>query len=460
MKCSKCLKHLGILMATLAMSVVLGFAQNKLPIQTDAPLRLTVTPNVSSSIVMETLPQATCVLHAEGASDEEHRLKLFADDQGMVRFNVRPSAESDKKARFEVDCAANGKVATFPLHLLASFSPTADMPSPVPETRKLQPGASVRAALTEDEAFNLGSDELAKRGYPLRPDENQTPGAFDAWLKTVTRPSRFVAPRLVARPEVRHSPRITNGTENSNNWSGFELNGGGNVYDWVMGEWQVPTVSPESNQHIYSALWIGLDGDGTTDLVQAGTEQEITDISFWGFIHFDFTSFYGWTEFLPQQPFEQVIPNFTVAPGDQILAQVYVGDPGSPGASLSGGYGIFWVENVTRAEHTTIYTSRCAASFWGVCFNWTNVGGSEAEWIMERPTLTVNGQQSLPDLANYGVAFMDKAAAHIANSGPFFMGAQGGAPFLQISMFNGNDLLSDVSKVTFDEMKFVWHNFH
>jgi hypothetical protein len=458
MKSSNCLKKGGILMATWAMGAVLGFAQNTLPIQSDPPLGFTVTPNLSSPIVMKTLPQATCVLHAEGASDEEHQLKLFADDQGIVRFNVRPSAESDKPARFEVDCAASGKVAKFPLHLLASSSPTADMPLPKPETRQLQLGASLRAALTEDEALNLSSDELAKRGYPIRPDESQTPGAFDAWLRTVTRPSRFVAPRLVPRPEVRHSPRITNGTENSNNWSGFELNGGGNVYDWVMGEWQVPTVSPESSQHIYSALWIGLDGDGTADLVQAGTEQEITDINFFG-IHFDFTSFYGWTEFLPQQPSEQVIPNFTVAPGDLILAQVYVGDPGSS-ASLSGGYGIFFVENVTRAEHTTIYTSRCAASLWGICLNWTKVGGSEAEWIMERPTLTVNGQQSLPDLANYSVALMSNAAAHIVNAGPFFMGAQGGAPFLQISMFNGNDLLSDVSPVTFDEMKFVWHNFH
>lgn len=456
MKSSNCLKFLGTLIATLAMSEALGFAQNKLPIQTEPPLRLTVTPKVSSPIVMKTLPQATCVLHAEGASDDEHRLKLFADDQGMVRFNVRPSAKSDNGARFDVDCAANGKITTFQLHLLSSFSPTADMPAPKPESPKLQPGASVRGALTQDEAFNLGSDELAKRGYPLRPDGNQAPEAFDAWLKAVTKPSRFVAPRLVARPEIRHGPRITNGTENSSNWSGFELNGGGNIYDWVMGQWQVPTVSPESNQHVYSALWIGLDGDGTTDLVQAGTEQEITDITFWG-INFDFTSYYGWTEFLPQQPTEQVIPNFTVAAGDLIMAQVWVGDPGSS-ASLSGGYGIFWVENVTRAEYTTIYTSRCAVSFWGVCLNWTNVGGSEAEWIMERPTLTVNGQQSLPDLANYGVAFMDSAAAHITNAGPFFMNFQG-APFQQISMFNGNDLLSDVSAVTFDEMEFVWHNF-
>ena len=99
------------------------------------------------------------------------------------------------------------------------------------------------------------------------------------------------------------------------------MRGGANTYDWVMGEWYVPSVSPETNTHVYSAFWIGLDGDpnnGTAcicgDLVQDGTEQEITNIDF-GWIAFNMTSYYAWTEFLPQQQSEQVIPYFTVNPG-------------------------------------------------------------------------------------------------------------------------------------------------
>lgn len=454
MKRNDGLKMLGALIASVLISAPTGFAQNGLSIQTARPIRLTVAPKASSAITMKTIPQATCVLHAEGATDAEHQLKLFADDEGIVRFHVRPSAETDKAAHFQVDCAADGKINTFPLHLRSSSLPTADMPPPPAEMeiKKVHPGASVRAALTNDEALNLGSDELANRGYPLRPDQDKAPEAFGAWLKAVTKPARFVAPRLVPRLEVTHSPRVTNAYETSNNWSGFELRGGNN-YDWVMGEWYVPSVSYETNRHVYSAYWIGLDGDGTSDLVQAGTEQEITDIVFWG-SHFDFTSYYGWTEFLPQQPTEQVISNFTVNPGDLILTQVWVGNPGSS-ASLAGAYGIFSVENVSRSEYTTIYTSRCNASIWGICLVWTNVGGTEAEWIMERPT--VNG--ALPDLANYGTTYMYNSYAHISNAGPYFMNYDG-ATYQQISMYNGSDLLSTTWPVTSSTMGFSWYNFH
>jgi hypothetical protein len=43
---------------------------------------------------------------------------------------------------------------------------------------------------------------------------------------------------------------------------------------WVHGRWHVPAVVGEFNRQTYSALWVGLDGDGTTDLVQAGTESD------------------------------------------------------------------------------------------------------------------------------------------------------------------------------------------
>ena len=65
-------------------------------------------------------------------------------------------------------------------------------------------------------------------------------------------------------------------------------------------------------------------------------------------IHFDFTTFYGWTEFLPSQAAETVLPNFTVTPGDLMFTEVWVGNSGqSP--SLSGLYAIAFVEDI-RSE--------------------------------------------------------------------------------------------------------------
>jgi hypothetical protein len=309
------------LVASMLISVPQGFAQNQ-----SEPVRLTVAPNASSRITMQTLPQATCLLHAEGDKSAEHSFKVFADDEGKVRFQVSPSAASDQTAQFAVDCTAAGKSATFALDLRPNAVPTTDMPAPQADVRKPQPGDVMRPALSKADAMRLSIDELAKRGYPIRPDATQAPEAYATWLKAVTKPSRLVDARQVARTEIQHvKPATASNFETSSNWSGFELRGSNGAYDLVEGEWYVPTVYYETNAHTYSAYWIGLDGDGTSDLWQAGTEQEIQDIYILG-LHFDFTNYYAWTEFLPPQGTEQVLPNFSVAPGDLMFTEVWVGN--------------------------------------------------------------------------------------------------------------------------------------
>jgi hypothetical protein len=203
------------LIASMLMSAPQGFAQNvsqnSAGSNQSEPVRLTVVPNASSRIVMKTLPQATCVLHAEGDSAAEHSFKTFADDEGNIRFQVRPSAESDQTAQFAVDCTAAGKSSTFALNLRPSSVATFDMPAPQPEVRTPQPGDVIRPALTKADATRLSVDELAKRGYPIRPDAKQAPEAFATWLKAVTKPSRLVDARQVSRPELRHVKPVRGG---------------------------------------------------------------------------------------------------------------------------------------------------------------------------------------------------------------------------------------------------------
>jgi hypothetical protein len=328
-----------------------------------------------------------------------------------------------------------------------------DMPTPAADVRTPQPGDVIRPALTKTDALHLSSDELTKRGYPIRPDAKQAPSALATWLKAVTKPSRLVSSRQVARPEVRHVPQAqASNFETSGNWSGFELRGATGTYDLVMGEWYVPMVYYETNAHTYSAYWIGLDGDGTSDLWQAGTEQEIQDIYILG-LHFDFTNYYGWTEFLPAQPTEQVLPNFTVTPGDLMFTEVWVGNSGAS-PSLAGSYAIATVEDISRGEYTTIYNCR-GTSVFGICLNvnQTKIGGSEAEWIMERPT--VGG--SLPDLADYSYSYMYDAYALQSNG--YWMNYDG-ANNQQIFMYNGNDVLSGVYPSSTSTMLFYWFNWH
>jgi len=408
------------------------------------PLRYTVAPSVPTEITMTTLPNASCALHRENDADPANQLKLYADPQGVIRFHTLPSAESEIPAAVVIDCNANGQVESYPLQLRSHSKPTSDMPSPPAGLRKALPGgAHVRPALVGDEALRLSEEELVSRGYPLRPDPDQAPDAFDAWRRAVSVPATFVEPALVARPEVTHAGRIrqgaiTNGAETTGNWSGFELQKIYGSYNWVNGMWYVPYVTATPNTHAYSAFWIGLDGDGPTDLVQAGTEQEILDISTWG-AHFTFSTYYAWTEFLPTQKVEQQVSGLAVHPGDTISVQVWVGDMNAS-PNLNGAYCIFHIQNLSNAQYTTVYTPRGS----------TAIDGSEAEWVMERPT--VNG--SLPYLANYGTVNMYSASARKAD-GTGFVAYQGDTN-AQITMMNGSHILSTVTPLNTYTMTFRW----
>jgi hypothetical protein len=95
-----------------------------------APRRYTVAPHIHTPVTIRTLPHAVCCVHAEGDSVPKHSLKVYADGEGVVRFHIQPSSATHDIARLEVDCAANGRVVRYPLHLRVSLEPTAEMPSP------------------------------------------------------------------------------------------------------------------------------------------------------------------------------------------------------------------------------------------------------------------------------------------------------------------------------------------
>ena len=264
----------------------------------------------------------------------------------------------------------------------------------------------------------------------MRPNPDEVPKAFNAWLRCVSMPGYRVEPHLVSNPDVTHGKRKQHAPANSSNWCGFELLrspvlsptiGGGiglsEPYDWVSGTWHVPFVTSEPATKTFSALWVGLDGDGTT-----------------------------WTEFLPQQPTEQVISNFTVNPGDEIFTEVWVGT-GDSEPFLSGASGRFFIMNLSTGAFASLSTARAP----------TTVSGREAVWIMERPT--VGG--SLPDLANYGSAVIYNASARKVNSPRY----QGFVPYLGArnktdTMVNGADRLSTVTAIDSNSRRFDWKAFN
>jgi len=412
--------------------------------ETAPVIRYTAPPGISTEVEMRVQPNASCTLRRDDGVESQENLKLYADPNGVIRFHVRPSAESDRVLKLVIECEVEGGIVRYPLELRSSTRSISDAPMP-PSRRRWtrQEGAYVRPALSENDLLRLPDEDLLERGYPIRPNPEDAPEAFNSWRRAVSAPAAFIEPQLVSRPDITHGlVSIVHGPASSNNWSGFELRGAG-PYDWVSGSWIVPPVSGELNTTTYSAFWIGLDGDGTSDLVQDGTEQDNVNIDF-GFVQLTFSTFYAWTEFLPQQPTEQQITNFPINPGDSIFSEVWVGNAGSS-PTLSGAFGVFFFENTTTSQYTYIYTPVGS----------TVVGGSEAVWIMERPTVSGN----FPDLADYGSATMSHAYARRANSPKNYVAYQGDTN-LQITMVNGSDTLSTVSPVDAFSMSFSWQAFH
>ena len=70
MKCIR-IAPLAAVIASLLIGVPSGIAQSE-PSNLNPAVRLTVSPNTSSFVSMKTLPQAICVLHAEGDNAAEH----------------------------------------------------------------------------------------------------------------------------------------------------------------------------------------------------------------------------------------------------------------------------------------------------------------------------------------------------------------------------------------------------
>jgi len=159
-------------------------------------------------------------------------------------------------------------------------------------------------------------------------------------------------------------PHLRGHTVTSLNWSGYAITSATNT--GVEGTWVIPSVSGQPDPG-YSSSWVGIGGYSSNDLIQAGTEQDISGGR---------ASYYAWWEILP---FPETRISMTVHPGDTMLVQVY-----TVGLKRSSNWVIVIKDQTTSATFTKKLTY--SSSF------------SSAEWIEEAPT--VNGQ--IAPLADFG----------------------------------------------------------
>jgi hypothetical protein len=274
-------------------------------------------------------------------------------------------------------------------------------PQPPPDAARptvltLSNGIEVRtfAPPADFDPLTADDDTLLRNGFPPRPAEGAHLGRYTQVVDRLRGKFNYVQPTLRVNTDRFHGPRqrpeqAQAGTETSTNWSGGVVFApAGQSFSWVQGDWVIPNVdAPTENQWYYCASWIGIDGDGSGDVCQAGVECEVyrTGTSVTRII-------YPWWEWFPNP--EVQITNFPVSPGDLITALLCAG----PGAGATNATIFF--SNRTTGDSTSIgFTAPAGKS----------LVGNSAEWIVEAPT--VDGQQSA--LADYGQVFFNVCDAFL-----------------------------------------------
>jgi hypothetical protein len=368
----------------------------------------------------QTFPCAVCRLTPADAVGKTPSLEFFADDDGLVRFVLKPTPAAAAHAELTLACTTKGGS----LHTQTvrwEAAPAGVRFTIVGPRLRARSKAIERSlpALSSDE-MALDEDELLRRGYPIRPDPDQAPALHAAWRRMVSRPLTIVRPTLVGGEE----PHFNNFTMPT--WSGYFLLAGQNApLTDVYGEWIVPTVSSESGfwRIDASSLWVGLDGNLLPrDIIQAGTEQDTQTV-----FGVQASSYFAWSEYFPDP--RQTISNIPVQPGDKMFVWAEATDQPSLGAN-----GAFFVWNETRGQLT---------EFSVPAPNGTSFHGSEAEWILELPD-----EPLVSGLADYGRAVVGNAQA-LDYGGQVSLAVQRGIGIDMVSLDNGH-VLSRASGFSLD----------
>lgn len=296
--------------------------------------------------------------------------------------------------------SAFAALCSLPLSLLAQVAP--QLPTNLSNvTTSPAPPAGFNP-LTASEAT------LLQFGLPPRPDPSSS--AYAGWAKAVSAPQTRVEHPILEMTDIQAGPckgfkpslpteegatpsAFQTGT--SNNWSGFVVYdptnkpfGGNNPgLGYLYGYWVVPIAQQAFSRagdghYDFCVQWVGIDGFGSSDVLQAGTETDAFASS--GGKQTFYASWFEWF------PFNLVrINNFPVGPGEEIFCEVWNTSP-------TVGHAYF----VDFSRNSSIIVTFSAPQN-------VRLVGNCAEWIVERPGLS----SGYSTLANYVACPWDTCVA-------------------------------------------------
>lgn len=241
--------------------------------------------------------------------------------------------------------------------------------------------------------------ELEKHGFPSRPTNARQLERYTRVMNRLKDRFQYVPPTFSIVPDKLHVPRIrrlADGTERSSSWSGGVVYAPtGQSFKWVQGDWVVPFVAAlKQNEWEYLSSWIGIDGDGSSDVCQAGVSCDVFQSG-----NNVVTDIYPWWEWFGGPTVK--LTSIAVRPGDMITVLICT----TQGAGSSSATA-FYSNQTTGASTSFVLTAPQ---------NVTLVGNS-AEWIVEAPQLIdAQGQFSQSQLPFYGGVFFTNCEAWLTN---------------------------------------------
>jgi Peptidase A4 family len=203
--------------------------------------------------------------------------------------------------------------------------------------------------------LTASDSELVAYGFPPRPDKNASPKEYANWANAMMAAKERIFPELELTNHV-HSTNagagsLANGTipcpANINStstcvgnayWSGVvetttATSYGPNSFSFVQADFVVPVANFEPGQYgkfqcpvypYHSSSWVGIDGYGSNDVLQAGTEADVSCIN--GNPQGNYYAWFDWacSPSVGVCPGETRIMSFPVTAGQDIQVLVSV----------------------------------------------------------------------------------------------------------------------------------------
>jgi hypothetical protein len=269
-------------------------------------------------------------------------------------------------------------------------NPRALQPNEVPTNL---PGATtIVAPPAEFDPITASDEDLQYHGFPPRPNPYTEPKGYASWERAIKASQTRVTPTL-EQTGIFHGPAQTKGktaapaagsntgSTSSYNWSGYVAFSGASSYSsasyyYIVSDYIIPPARQAfgacTGSWDYSSSWAGIDGWGSGDVLQAGSESDAYCSG--GSTGQYYSAWYEW------YPYGEVrIGGFPVAPGDEIFVEVWH-------TSQTQGYA--YLVNFNNNQATEIGFTAPSGTY---------LVGNSAEWVVERPS--VGG--SLATLTNY-----------------------------------------------------------